>query len=86
MSELHNAAMNGDSTSIARLLDRGAAVEAKDAHGNTSLKIASSTGHTTILPLLLDCHAALSAKDVQALISSAHSGSHFSTVALLLSR
>ncbi len=53
----------GHETVMQLLLDRGAAIEAKDHSGLTALLCATYQGHKAIVQLLLDRGAAIEAKD-----------------------
>jgi ankyrin repeat protein len=57
MPLLHAAAVLGADKSVALLLDKGAAIEAKDAQGYTALMRAVSAGTLTCTQVLLDRHA-----------------------------
>jgi hypothetical protein len=50
---LHAAAAAGDSETAALLIDRGAALEARDGHGRTALHVAGHRGHHALAELLI---------------------------------
>lgn len=90
--ELIDAAFIGDLKQVKDLLDEGADVHAKDAHGVTALWLASKFNHPDVVRLLLDNGAEVNAKDkdgVTALIEACSfepSGGKLGVVRLLLER
>jgi uncharacterized protein len=76
-SALTTAAMIGDTTSLGTLLDRGAAVEAKDGTGRTALIEAVFGGHKDAVELLLERGAEVNGQDADgwtALMEAASKG------------
>jgi len=76
----------GDAEMVKLMLDRGAAIEAKDEDGWTAIMLAAYNGHTEIVKMLLDRGAAVEARDADgntALMWAAMEG-HTATVGLLL--
>ncbi|MEV7404551.1 ankyrin repeat domain-containing protein [Streptomyces sp. NPDC091267] len=55
--QLVRAAEAGDVTSVARQLERGAAVDAPDSRGRTALDVAAGQGHAGVVRLLVDAGA-----------------------------
>jgi ankyrin repeat protein len=58
-AEWRSAVKAGDVAAIEVLLDAGAAVDAKDEHGQTALMNAARDGHTAVVRLLVARGAAL---------------------------
>ena len=57
--EWKTASDTGDPTRLRQLLDEGADVDARDAHGQTALMIAARNGHVAAVRLLVECGANL---------------------------
>jgi ankyrin repeat protein len=62
---LHAAAAAGDAETAALLIDRGAALEARDGHGRTALHVAGHRGHHALAQLLIRRGADPNALDSQ---------------------
>ena len=78
----------GDVKKVAKLLDRGADVNAGDSHGFTALMAAAVEGHAEVVALLLDRGAAVDAKDndgKNAMIGAALAG-HAAVIEILVAR
>ena len=60
---LHEAAESGDIAKVKKLLEAGAAVEARAEHGRTALHYAAGKGHFVIVKLLLEAGADVEARD-----------------------
>ena len=84
---LINAAKQGDTKTIALLLDKGADIEARDKDDGTALSWSAVKGHTEAVALLLDKGADIEEEDNgwRALHSAASAG-HTEMVELLLDR
>ena len=61
--ELHDAARNGDTKIVMRLLNEGADVNARNFIGWTPLHFAAWNGHTAAVQLLLAAGADVNAED-----------------------
>ena len=86
--KLHCRCLYGHASTVSLLLDRGAAIEAKDNDGSTSLMASAAYGHASTVSLLLDRGAAIEAKEkdgATSLIAAAALG-HALIVSLLLDR
>jgi len=86
--ELIDAAGNGDTETVALLLEKGADVDATDDFGTTALIRAADEGHTGSVALLLDRGADVNTttdSGMTALIRAAEEG-HTDTVVVLLEK
>src|SRR5713101_5537253 len=61
--ELLTAAKKGDAKTVKALLDKGAAVNAKNAYGATALYFAADKGHLEVVKVLLQHKADVNVKD-----------------------
>ena len=89
VGSLHDAAREGDTALIKRLLENGAEIEAKDKDGWTALTSAALHGHRSVVECLLDRGADIEAKDKDGYwtaLTSAAWQSHKSIVECLLDR
>jgi ankyrin repeat protein len=57
--EWQEAALQGDATTLARLVATGADVDSLDRHGQTALMLAARDGHTGAVRILVEAGAAL---------------------------
>ena len=77
--------MEGDVSAVGALIERGAALEAKDKDGDTPLIYASDEGHASVAELLLAKGANREAKDNygKTALDNARHGNHSDVIALL---
>ena len=57
--EWEQAIRSGDSALVRQLIERGAAIDSKDKHGQTGLMVASMRGRTAVVRLLIESGADL---------------------------
>ena len=62
-AEIHDAARHGDVQVVAKLLDQGVALDAKDATGETPLLSASLQGHADRVAILVKRGAATGSRN-----------------------
>ena len=87
-ARLRAAAERGDTRSLARLLERGGDVDARDCDGSAATHAAAEVGHAAAVALLLDHGAALHAR-TNYLDTPLHAAAHegrLGAAALLLAR
>ncbi|WP_455201553.1 ankyrin repeat domain-containing protein [Kaarinaea lacus] len=83
---LMNAARNGDTEAVRKMLDLGTEVDQKTSKGKTALMLAAAGGFTETAKLLVDRGANVSARDnydTTAIIAAATAGHAETSVALL---
>ncbi|MGD8569498.1 MAG: ankyrin repeat domain-containing protein [Gammaproteobacteria bacterium] len=83
---LMNAARNGDSEAVSRMLDLGANINEKTTKGKTALMLAAAGGYTDTVKLLVERGADVKTRDnydTTALIAAATSGHPDAAVILL---
>jgi uncharacterized protein len=83
---LMNAARNGDTEAVRKMLDLGAEVDQKTSKGKTALMLAAAGGYTDTVKILVDRGADVRARDnyeTTALIAAATAG-HAETAVTLL--
>ena len=63
MTDLHDAAVNGETEKVISLIAGGADIKAKDNDGKTPLHLAAANGHTETVTALIEARADIEAKD-----------------------
>jgi ankyrin repeat protein len=86
--ELQQAALDGNTDAVKRLVAGGTRIDAVDSDGHTALMWAAFNGHTPVVRYLLDEGAKLQAKDRfdRTPLMYASSGPNDETIKLLLSK